>query len=96
METKKAWCVKTHIVSDYKTIVDENKMFRCREDAEKLFNNIVKKKREIAINKNFVFERDDNRNFRAFEEDKYEHNHIVVALMYLEHLSNKTQINFEK
>lgn len=89
METKKAWCVKTHIVSDYETISDDVRLFEYLADAAKVFNNIVEEQREIAISKEFVIEYDDNRNFQAYEKDNYEYNHISVALMYLEHLSNR-------
>lgn len=89
METKKAWCVKTHIVSDYETISDDVRLYEYLQDAEKAFNYIVDEEREIAISKEFVIEYDDKHNFQAYEEDNYEHNHISVALMYLEHLSNR-------
>lgn len=83
METKKAWCVKTHIVSDYETISDDVRLFEYLEDAEKVFNNIVKEEREIAINKEFVIEIDDNRNFEAYEEGYYAHNHSCVNLFQM-------------
>ena len=91
MKTKKAWYVRIHIVSDYETITDEWRVFNHLEDGEKCFNNIVGEEREIAINKKFVIEYDDNRNFEAHKKGYYERNHISVNLMYLEHLSNKSQ-----
>lgn len=89
METKKAWCVKTHIACNCDIITDDVRLFEYLEDAEKVFNNIVEEQRKIAINKKFVIEYDDNRNFDAHEKGYYERNHIGVNLMYLEHISNK-------
>ena len=86
METKNVWCIKTHIVNNCKTITDDVRLFKYLEDAEKAFNNIVEEQREIAISKEFVIEYDDKRNFEAHEKDYYEHNHICVSLIYLEHL----------
>lgn len=84
METKKAWCVKTHIVSDYETISDDVRLFQYLQDAEKAFNYIVEEEREIAINKEFVIGRDNNRSFEAYEEGYYAHNHSCVDLFQME------------
>lgn len=78
--TKKAWCVKTHIVSDYETISDEVRLFEYLEDATKVFNEIVEGEREIANDKEWVIEYDDKRNFEAYEEGYYAHNHSCVSL----------------
>lgn len=84
METKKAWCVKTHIVDDYETISDDVRLFNNLEDAEKVFNNIVKEEREAAIDNELVIEYDDNRNFEAYEEGYYSRNHSSVNLFQIE------------
>lgn len=84
METNLVWCVKTHIVSDYGTITDEVRLFNALEDAEKVFNNIVEEERRIANDKEWVIEYDDNRNFEAYEEDYYAHNHSCVELFEIE------------
>lgn len=88
MGTKNVWCVKTHIVEDYETTTDEIRLFEHLGVAEKAFNEIVEGEREVANDNEYVIECDDNRNFRAFEEDNYEHNHICVSLIYMEHLRN--------
>ena len=54
------------------------------EDAEKVFNNIVEEERKIANDKEWVIEYDDNRNFEAYEEGYYAHNHICVNLFQIE------------
>lgn len=84
METKKAWCVKTHIVDDYETISDDVRLFNNLEDAEKVFNNIVEEEREAAIDNELVIEYDDNRNFEAYEEGYYSRNHSNVNLFRIE------------
>ena len=84
METKKAWCVKTHIVDDYETISDDVRLFNNLEDAEKVFNNIVEEEREAAIDNELVIEYDDNRNFEAYEEGYYSRNHSSVNLFQIE------------
>lgn len=84
METKKAWCVKTHIVSDYETISDDVRLYEYLQDAEKAFNYIVEEEREIAINKEFVIGCDNNRSFEAYEEGYYAHNHSCVDLFRIE------------
>lgn len=80
MERKKAWCVKTHIVCDCEIISDEVRLFNALEDAGKVFNNIVEEERRIANDKEWVIEYDDNRNFEAYEEGYYAHNHSCVNL----------------
>lgn len=80
METKKAWCVKTYIINDCGIITDDVRMFEYLEDAEKVFNNIVEEERRIANDKEWVIEYDDNRNFEAYEEGYYAHNHSCVNL----------------
>ena len=84
METKKAWCVKTHIVDDYEPITDDVRLFEYLEDAEKVFNNIVEEERKVANDNEFVIEYDDNRNFEAYEEGYFAHNHICVNLFQIE------------
>lgn len=84
METKKVWCVKIHIVSDCETISDEVRLFQYLQDAEKVFNNIVEEEREIAIKKEFVIDYDYHRNFEAYEEGYYAHNHSCVNLFQIE------------
>ncbi len=84
MEIKKAWCVKTHIVSDYETINNEVRLFQYLQDAEKAFNEFVEIEREIAIEKEYVIDYDDNRLFEAYEEGYYAHNHICINLFQIE------------
>lgn len=84
METNKIWCVKIHIISDYETINDEVRLFQYLQDAEKAFNNIVEVEREIANDKEFVIEYDDKRNFEAYEEGYYAHNHSCINLFQIE------------
>lgn len=84
MGTKKAWCVKTHIVDDYETTIDDVRLFKALEDAEHSFNKIVEEEREIANDKEFVIGCDDKRNFEAYEEGCYAHNHICVNLFQIE------------
>ena len=80
METKKVWCVKTHIVCDCGIITDDVRLFNYLGEAEKVFNNIVEEERRIANDKEWVIEYDDNRNFEAYEEGYYPHNHSCVNL----------------
>lgn len=84
METKKAWCVKTDIVSDYETINNEVRLFQYLQDAEKAFNEFVEVEREIAIKNEYVIDYDDNRLFEAYEEGYYAHNHICINLFQIE------------
>ena len=84
METKKAWCVKTDIVSDYETINNEVRLFQYLQDAEKAFNEFVEVEREIAIKNEYVIDYDDNRLFEAYEEGYYAHNHSCVDLFQIE------------
>lgn len=80
METKKAWCVKTHIVNDCVTMNDDVRVFEYLEEGEKVFNEIVEEERKVANDKEWVIEYDDNRNFEAYEEGYYPHNHSCVNL----------------
>ena len=80
METKKVWCVRTHIVSDFKTMTNDVRLFDVLEDAKNSFNNIVNEEREIANDNGFVIEYDDSCNFVAYEDGYYTHNHICVNL----------------
>jgi hypothetical protein len=84
METKKAWCVKTHIVDDDVTITDDVRVFEYLGEGEKVFNKIVEEERRIANNKEWVIGYDDNRNFEAYEEGYYAHNHSCVSLFEIE------------
>lgn len=80
METKKVWCVKTHIVNDCETFNDDVRLFKYLEDAENVFNDIVEEERKIANDKEWVIEYDDNRNFEAYEDGYYTQNHSCVNL----------------
>ena len=80
MKIKYVWCVKTHIVCDCEIITDEVRLFNYLGEAEKFFNNIVEEERKIANDKEWVIEYDDNRNFEAYEEGYYPHNHSCVNL----------------
>ena len=73
METKKAWCVKTHIVDDYETISDDVRLFNNLEDAEKVFNNIVEEEHEAAIDNELVIEYDDKQSIQVFMTDHLSH-----------------------
>lgn len=84
METKMVWCVKIHIVSDCETINNEVRLFQYLQDAETAFNEIVEEEREIANNKEYVIDYDDNRLFEAYEEGYYTHNHICINLFQIE------------
>lgn len=84
MGTKKAWCVKTHIVSDYETITDDVRLYEHLEDAEMVFNEIVDDERKFANDKEWVIECDDKRNFEAYEEGYFAHNHSCVNLFQVE------------
>lgn len=84
METKKVWCVKTHIVVDYEPITDDVRLFEYLEDAEKYFNEIVEEELKVANDNEFVIEYDDNRDFEAYEEGYFAHNHICVNLFQKE------------
>lgn len=84
METKDVWCVKTHIIDDCGIITDEVRLFKALEDAEKVFNNIVEEERKIANDKEWVIEYDDNRNFEAYEDGYFVHNHSCVSLFEIE------------
>lgn len=83
METKKAWCVKTHIACNCDIITDDVRLFEYLEDAEKVFNNIVEEERKDAIDNEYVIEHDDNRNFVVYEKDYYVDNHICVNLFQI-------------
>ena len=80
METKKAWCVKTHIVNDCETINDDVRLFEYLEDAEEVFNDIVEEERKFANDNEFIIEYDDSRNFEAYEDGYFADNHICVNL----------------
>ena len=84
METKKVWCVKTHIVVDCETFTDDVKLFEYLQDAEKVFNEIVEEERKDAIDNEYVIEYDDKCNFEAYEDGYYAHNHICVNLFQTE------------
>ena len=84
MEIKYVWCVKTHIVTDGETISNDVRLFEHLEDAEKVFNEIVEDERRIANDKKWVIEYDDNRNFEAYKEGYYAHNHSCVNLFQME------------
>lgn len=84
MGTKNAWCVKTHIVSDYETITDDVRLFEHLEDAENVFNEIVDDERRNANDNEWVIECDDKRNFEAYEEGYFAHNHSCVNLFQVE------------
>ena len=83
METKKAWCVKTHIACNCDIITDDVRLFEYLEDAEKVFNNIVEEERKDVIDNEFVIEHDDKHNFVAYEDGYYVDNHICVNLFQI-------------
>ena len=80
MEINSIWCVKTHIVSECETISDDVRLFDVLENAEKFFNEIVDDERRFANDKEWVIECDDKRNFEAYEEGYFAHNHSCVNL----------------
>ena len=84
METKKVWCVKTHIVNDCETFNDDVRVFEYLEEGEKVFNEIVEEERTFANDNEYVIECDDSRNFEAYEDGYFAHNHICVNLFQIE------------
>ena len=84
MEIKYVWCVKTHIVDDYETITDEVRLFNSLENATRFFGDVVDEERKIANDKEWVIEYDDNRNFEAYEDGYFVHNHSCVSLFEIE------------
>ena len=84
METKKAWCVKIHIVDECVLITDDIRLFKYLEDAEKVFNKVVEVERKVANDNEFVFEYDDNRHFQAYEDGRFPYNHICIYLFQKE------------
>lgn len=83
METKKAWCVKTHIVDDCVTMNDDVRVFKYLEEGEKAFNEIVEEERKVANDNEYVIEYDDSRYFEAYEDGYFAHNHICVSLFQI-------------
>ena len=81
---KSVWCVKIHIVSDFKTMTNDVRLFDVLGNAKKFFDNLVNEEREIANDNEFVIECDDSCNFVAYEEGCYAHNHICVNLFEIE------------
>lgn len=80
METKKVWCVKTHIASFYETTTDDVKLFNALEDAEKFFDEVADEGRRLAAENEWVIGFDDKHNFEAYEEGYYAHTHYYVSL----------------
>jgi hypothetical protein len=83
METKKVWCVKTHIVDDYETITDEIRLFSSKERAQSVFDSIVEEERKIAKSKEWEINVCEFF-FEAYEEGYYAHNHSCVELTQIE------------
>lgn len=81
MKGKNIFIVHSDVVNDGENCSYQMKAFQDQKDAQKYFNELVKKeKKEIKGNEDWIIDEDSETSFEAYEEGYYSDNHSVISL----------------